>query len=100
MRLARFYLCVAALPLLVAGCGQSAMVQTTAKVRTHMLERNYQAALGVLRHGKEKGFKEQDRVAFWMNEGMLLHLTGQYADSNKVLEQAENSLSADGRHHL
>jgi hypothetical protein len=76
--------------LLGAGCGQSKMVETTGQVRSYMLERNYQAALAALRQSKEKGFKEQDRVVFWMNEGMLLHLTGQYAESNAVLEKAEN----------
>jgi len=88
MRLSRLYLCVTAVALLV-GCGQSKMVQTTGQMRMRMLERNYQGALAVLRQSKEQGFKEQDRVAFWMNEGMLLHLTGQYADSNAALDKAE-----------
>jgi len=88
MRVSRLFLC-AAVAVLLVGCGQTQMVNTMGQVRSHMLSRNYQAALAVLRQSKEKGFKEQDRVVFWMNEGMLLHLTGQYADSNKVLEQAE-----------
>jgi uncharacterized protein len=90
MRLSRLCLCASAAALLVVGCGQSKMVETTGKMRSLMLERNYQAALATLRQSKEKGsFKEQDRVVFWMNEGMLLHLMGQYAESLKVLNQAE-----------
>lgn len=89
MRLSRLCLIATGAALLAAGCGQSKMVETTGMMRTHMLGRNYQAALATLRQSKEKGFKEQDRVAFWMNEGMLLHLTGQYADSNQALEKAE-----------
>ena len=87
MRLSRLCLCAGAVALLVVGCGQSKMVETTGRMRSLMLERNYLAALATLRQSKEKGFK--DRVVFWMNEGMLLHLTGQYAESNKVLNLAE-----------
>jgi hypothetical protein len=65
------------------------MVQATGQIRSYMLQGNYNAALATLRQSKNEGFKEQDRVVFWMNEGMLLHLTGKYPDSNKVLEQAE-----------
>jgi uncharacterized protein len=90
MRTIRLVLPVCALALVVAGCGQTAMVQATAQVRSYMLQGNYNAALATLRQSKEqKSFKEQDRVVYWMNEGMLLHLTGQYDASNKVLEQAE-----------
>jgi len=86
----RRVLLVCSLAIVVAGCGQTAMVQTTAQIRNYMLQGNYNAALATLRQSKqEKSFKDQDRVVYWMNEGMLLHLTGQYDASNKVLEQAE-----------
>ena len=88
MRVTRLLLSICAASTLAA-CGQTAMVQTTGQVRSYMLQRNYQAALATLEQSKQKGFKEQDRVAFWMNQGMLLHLTGQYEKSNQVLDQAE-----------
>jgi hypothetical protein len=82
-------LSIAAL-LVVAACGQGKMVETTGKMRTMMMERNYPGALAVLQQSKaEKGFKEQDRVAYFMNEGMLLHLTGQYQKSCEVLDKAD-----------
>lgn len=74
---------------LLAGCGQTRMVQTSGQIRSYMLARNYDAALATLRQSKGEGFKEQDRVVFWMNEGMLLHLTGKYEESNKTLDLAE-----------
>ena len=89
MNAARLTLSLFTLTLLAA-CGQTKMVAATGQIRSYMLEHNYNAALATLRQSKtDKSFKEQDRVVFWMNEGMLLHLTGQYADSNKALESAE-----------
>ena len=73
----------------LAGCGQGAMVRTAGQVRDLMMEGRYQTALTTLRASKDKGFKEQDRVVFWMQEGMLLHLIGQYKASSVVLEKAE-----------
>jgi hypothetical protein len=54
-----------------------------------VIQRNYPAALATLRQSKQKGFKEQDRVVYWMNEGMLLHLVGSYKESIDVLNKAE-----------
>ncbi len=89
MNAARLLLSLFTLALL-ASCGQTKMVVATGQIRSYMLEHNYNAALATLRQSKvDKSFKEQDRVVFWMNEGMLLHLTGQYADSNNALESAE-----------
>lgn len=75
--------------LAVAACGQSKMVQTTGQMRHYMLQGNYEAALGALRRSKKTSFKEQDRVVYWMNEGMLLHLLGRYKKSNAVLQKAD-----------
>ena len=79
-------LCVAAG---LAACGQTKMVQTTGQIRDQVIAGNYPGALATLRQSKNEGFKEQDRVVFWMNEGMLLHLTGAYKESAAVLERAE-----------
>jgi len=75
--------------LAVAACGQTKMVQTTGQMRQQVIDGNYPGALATLRQSKNQGFKEQDRVVFWMNEGMLLHLTGAYKESTGILEQAE-----------
>jgi hypothetical protein len=75
--------------VVLAACGQTKMVQTTGQVRSYMIQGNYQAALATLQRSKQQGFKEQDRVVYWMNEGMLLHLTGNYQQSVEVLSKAE-----------
>ena len=75
---------------MLAACGQTKMIATTGKIRQHMVANNYPAALATLRQAKKKkAFKEQDRVMFWMDEGMILHLLGRYKESNQVLERAE-----------
>ncbi len=75
--------------LLVLACTQAGMQEATGRMRTAMMERNYPGALAILQQSKEKGFKEQDRVAYFMNEGMLFFLTGQYQKSVDVLEKAD-----------
>ena len=76
--------------LLPLACGQTRMVNTLGKVRGQMLRGNYDAALAQLRKAKKKGaFGEQDRVAYWMDEGMLLYLSRQYKPATQVLQQAE-----------
>ncbi|MCA9666239.1 MAG: hypothetical protein KC503_11650 [Myxococcales bacterium] len=82
---------LAALVISAVGCGQANMVKTLGRVRGYMLERNYDGALATLRKAKKDGaFKEQDRVAFWMEEGMLLYLTRQYKAAADVFEKCEN----------
>lgn len=81
-------MCAAATVL--GACGQTQMVQTTGQVRDLMLQGNYPGALAAHRQSKQSGaYKEQDRVMFWMEEGMLLHLTGNYKESSEVLTKAE-----------
>lgn len=74
----------------VTACGQTGMTRTTAEVRGALGAGAYDAALAALRAGKQAGrFREQDRVAYWMDEGMLLHLLRRHAESTQVLEQAD-----------
>ncbi len=73
----------------LVACGQTQMVQTSGQMRSYMIQENPQAALATLRKSKQEGFKEQDRVVYWMNEGMLLHLIGNYKDSINSLSKAE-----------
>jgi uncharacterized protein len=75
--------------IILSACTQGKMVRTSGRVRNLTIQGNYAGALATLRQSKKDAFKEQDRVAFWMNEGMLLHLTKQYKASTDVLTKAE-----------
>ncbi|PIE19524.1 MAG: hypothetical protein CSA65_02015 [Proteobacteria bacterium] len=76
--------------VMLAACGQNRMVRSTAVMRGKLIAGDWNGALATLRQGKTSGdYKEQDRVMYWMNEGMLLHLLGRYKESTDVLQKAE-----------
>jgi uncharacterized protein len=78
------------LALVGLGCGQTQMVRANTQIRDLMFLGNYPGALAALQKSKtEKGYKEQDRVVFWMNEGMLLYLTARYKEAQAALDKAE-----------
>ena len=76
--------------LVAASCGQTQMVETSAAIRKFVIEHNYAAALETLRTSKGDAFGEQDRVLYWMNEGMLSFLNGDYQVAVDVLTKAED----------
>jgi uncharacterized protein len=76
--------------LLVLCACQHNMVKTNTAIRNHVAAGRYDQALTTLRTSKHDAFKEQDRLLYWMNEGMLLHLLGEHQASIAVLEKAEN----------
>ncbi len=89
MKSPRLIACICAITLLGA-CGQAHMVKNTAIMRNKLIAGDWPGALATLRQGKKsKAYKEQDRVMYWMNEGMLLHLLAKYKASEAVLEKAE-----------
>lgn len=93
MKSARLIACSLVL-VVVAGCGQAKMMQSTGIMRQKMIMGDWPGALATLHQAKKSGaFKEQDRVMFWMNEGMLLHLLGRYDESTAVLEKADKRVA-------
>jgi tetratricopeptide (TPR) repeat protein len=78
-----------AVSLVLVACGQRQMMYATGRMRSQMVTGNYQLALASLRQSKGEAFREQDRVVYWMNEGMLLHLTGQHREATQVLGKAD-----------
>ena len=86
--LARILVVVAMVPL-VGACGQSRMVDTNARMRSHSQAGQYQRALSTLQTRRGSAFKQQDTVVYWMNEGMLLHLLGRHQESIAALNRAE-----------
>jgi hypothetical protein len=89
------------LVLLFAGCGLSQNRAMTTMDRVHQLvgEREHDQALAVLRRSKDERppqgnlrlaqWKERDRVLYWLEQGMLLHLAGRHRGSIQTLRRAE-----------
>jgi tetratricopeptide (TPR) repeat protein len=90
----RYLWCAAVLTLLASACGQWRMVDTETRMQRHAAAGDYQQALALLRAERTRGYKAQDSVMYWMNEGMLLHLTGRYSESIIALTLAEERSKA------
>lgn len=80
-----------ALAPLLAGCAGN-YVARTAGVRSDYEREDYAGALKQLqqlREQEKKSSKHQDRLLLLMDEGMVLHAAGQWAQSIKVLAEAD-----------
>jgi uncharacterized protein len=54
--------------------------------------RDYDTAIKQIEAAKDKQYKEKDKVLYFLDLGMLYHYDQQYAKSNELLTQAENSI--------
>lgn len=79
----------ALLMLLASGCGQWRMVETETRLHRHTAAGEYERALALLQAERNRSYQAEDAVLYWMNEGMLLHLTGRYRESIVALTLAE-----------
>ena len=75
--------------VLLVGCGPSVdrYLLIDASLRAH----DPKGADAIVQQA-EKEYGEKSRVLYGMDRGMTLHLTGEYQQSNAVLEQAEDEL--------
>lgn len=53
---------------------------------------DYSAGLEELREVKEKAYKPKDRVLYYLDEGLLAHYAGEYAESSVSLGLAERAI--------
>jgi hypothetical protein len=80
---------------LTVACSQMHQVQVQDAARQKYAQGDYEGAVKVLEQAKEgKAFEPRDRVAYWMNLGMLDHYAKKYSDSNQVLEKAAKAADA------
>ncbi|MBI5510024.1 MAG: hypothetical protein HY903_14805 [Deltaproteobacteria bacterium] len=75
---------------LLAACGvkPEAYYQT---MRPNLLKSNYQTASDYLEKNRTKIFSEKDRLLYFMDQGMLLHLAKKYKESNGLMESAKKT---------
>ena len=94
-----------ALALLIlwqAACASPGRVQQ--QLADQMLLGNYPVALQLVEAEKTRSFGGKNRLLYFLERGMLLHVAGQYAESNQAFEEAKRignalytrSLSAEG----
>ncbi len=81
---------VLAVASLLFGCGMN-MENNYQKMRPNLVSHNYQAADKYIDDIKEKFYSKDNRLLYYMDKGMVLHLAKKYEDSNKFLEQAKTA---------
>jgi uncharacterized protein len=75
---------------LLVGCGMKPE-KYYQNLRPNLLKGNYQSALDFLEGSKEKIYSKDNRLLFYMDKGMLLHLAKKYKESNVIMEQAKTA---------
>ena len=73
----------AAIALIVSltfGCASTGEVQE--QVARRMLLGDYASAIEIVESQREKAFEGKSRLLYFLERGMLLHVDGQYRESN------------------
>ena len=63
-------------------------------IRPKLLAHNYDDAAGYVESVKESFYSRDNRLLYYMDKGMVLHLAKRYGDSNVALEQAKTAAEA------
>lgn len=77
--------------VLLASCSSTSHYR---KIDESIARGDYRAGLDELRAAKEDAYRPNDRVLYYLDEGMLAHYAGAYADSSKSLGTAERAIEA------
>ena len=78
---------MAVLVVLIVGCRSTGKVQQ--ELAEQMVLGDYTSALIVVEEQKTKAFDGKNRLLYFLERGMLLHVDGQYAESNAAFEEAK-----------
>lgn len=77
--------------ILASGCGLN-MQAHYKQLRPYLLSRDFDSATEFLEESKRTVYRtEKNRVVFYMNQGMVLHLAGDHQASNEALEKAKQA---------
>lgn len=84
---------VGAIVIGLVGCGID-MEQHYQGMRAKLVMQDYDGADRYLDAAKEDVYGQKNRLLYYMNKGMVLHLAGKYGESNGYLEQAKQAADA------
>lgn len=83
--------CVVAVTILASGCGGLNMESHYRNYRSDLLSGNYASASKYVEGKKEDFYGEKNRLLYYMDQGMILHLAKKYKESNSYLEKAKTA---------
>lgn len=79
--------------LLLSGC---ANMKTSKKqfvgIDEKLAAHDYEGALQQIKAAKGKFYKKKEQALYYLDEGMLLHYTGRFKESNEALSKAESAI--------
>lgn len=81
-------LVVAVVALACSACGLN-MQKNYRKLRPALLKRDYGAANEYVDSVKKEFYGKKNRLLYYMDKGMVLHLAGRYKESNTFVEKAK-----------
>jgi hypothetical protein len=85
---------VIALALFLAGCANmKTSKQQYVGIDLKLQNQDYAGALAQIQAAKEKGYKEKEKVLYYLDAGMLQHYGKQYSESNETLTLAEEGIA-------
>ena len=77
---------------LLAGCGTLNMEKHYREYKSDLYKRKFRSADKYIAGQKKKFYKsEKNRLLYYMDRGTVLHLAGDYKQSNKFLEKAKQA---------
>jgi hypothetical protein len=83
---------VLAVGLVATGCGQKKMMLVQDQVKALYRKGDWGGAVNLYskkdKDGKPEAFEPRDRVAYWLNLAMFLHMTDKFKESNDLLDKA------------
>ena len=71
----------------MVGCASTGAVQQ--ELEAHMRLGDYSTAIQTVEDQRERAYRGKNRLLYFFERGMLLHVDGQYADSNAAFEAAK-----------
>ncbi|MBJ18385.1 MAG: hypothetical protein CL933_03070 [Deltaproteobacteria bacterium] len=73
--------------LFVVGCASTGHVQQ--RLTAQMMAGDYPAAIEIVEAEKQRSYGGKNRLLYFLERGMLLHVVGRYAESNLAFEEAK-----------
>ena len=84
---ASFVLALMAIVISSLGCGSTSLVQQ--RLAAKMRSGDFPGAILLVEREKGRAYRGKNRLLYYLDRGMLLHVDGQYVDSNIAFESAK-----------
>jgi uncharacterized protein len=89
----RFKIFITACLIILVGCGgMSTQKKHFTGLNEKLRIRDYTASISQIEGARDTGYRQKDRVQYYLDIGMLYHFNKEYSKSNEMLTKAENAI--------